>query len=79
MEILETNVIIAMKISQVRIKSKSEIVEERVVNNYRSVIALKNKEINMERKWMESHKSVRTYQVFQSFCEIVVSKEREKK
>ena len=50
MEILETNVIIAMKISQVRIKSKSEIVEERVVNNYRSVIALKNKEINMERK-----------------------------
>ena len=79
MEILETNVIIAMKISQVRIKSKSEIVEERVVNNYRSVIALKNKEINMGRKWMESHKSVSTYQVFQSFCEIVVSKEREKK
>ena len=52
MEILETKVIIiAMKISQVRIKKKSEFVEERSNKlNYRSVTTLKNKEIEMKRK-----------------------------
>ena len=67
MEILETKVIIiAMKISQVRIKKKSEFVEERSNKlNYRSVTTLKNKEIEMKRKWIESHKSVRIYEVFQ--------------
>ena len=75
-EILKTKVIIiAMKISQVRIKRKSEFVEERSSKlNYRLVITLKNKKIKMKRKWMESHKTVRIYQVFQSLCEIMVSK-----
>ena len=52
MEILETKVIImAMEISQVRIKRKPEFVEERSSKlNYRLVITLKNKEIKMKRK-----------------------------
>ena len=59
MEILETKVIImAMEISQVRIKRKPEFVEERSSKlNYRLVITLKNKEIKMK-----------------SLCEIMVSK-----
>ena len=63
MEILETKVIIiAMEISQVRTKRKPEFVEERSSKlNYRLVITLKNKEIKMKRKWMETHKSVRIY------------------
>ena len=76
MEILETKVIIiVMKISQVRIKRKSEFVGDRSSKlNYRSVITLKNKEIKVKRKWTEPHKSVRIYQAFQSLCEVIVSK-----
>ena len=80
MEILETKfIIIAMKISQGRINSKFESVEERSGElDYRSVIPSEEQR-NIERKGTKSYKSVRTYQLFQRLWNYSFKREEKKK